>query len=197
MRANPAAEFISACQEAELGTGVRILRRTSFEHMNSSMAKSLEIVGDWWTLLIVRDCFMGVRRFDDFQEHLGIARNILASRMKRLVDAKILERRMYQVRPKRFEYVLTPSGNDLRIVLFAIKQWGDMHVYGGKDIPLKIAHKDCGNEISVNVICPACKEIISEESNSLDWVAGEGMDSEDMRIYSALRDNSYFSSHNS
>lgn len=162
--------------------------------MSSSMAKSLEIVGDWWTLLIVRDAFMGVRRFDDFQEHLGIARNILSSRMKRLVDARIMERRMYHSKPKRYEYLLTPSGNDLKIVLFAIKQWGDMHVYGGKDHPLMIAHKDCGTEISVGVICPTCKEIISEESNSLDWIAGENMDGEDMRIYSAVREHSYFSS---
>lgn len=163
--------------------------------MNSSMAKSLEIVGDWWTLLIVRDAFMGVRRFDDFQEHLGIARNILASRIKRLVDAGILERRIYQVRPKRFEYLLTKSGNDLKIVLFAIKQWGDMHVYGDQEHPLRIAHKDCGAEIVVDVICPSCQQIISEESESLDWAAGEGMDSEDMRVYSAARENSYFATH--
>lgn len=168
------------------------MRRTSFENLNSSMARSLEIVGDWWTLLIIRDAFMGIRRFDDFQEHLGIARNILASRIRRLIDFGVLERQLYQARPKRYEYLLTPSGNDLKIVLFAIKQWGDMHVYGDKDHPLRIAHKACGSEISIDIVCPNCNEVISGSSDSLDWVPGQDMDLNDMRAYSAARENSFF-----
>lgn len=169
------------------------MRRTSFENLNSSMARSLEIVGDWWTLLIVRDAFMGVRRFDEFQDHLGIARNILAARIRRLIDFGVLERRLYQVKPKRYEYILTERGNDLRIVLFAIKQWGDMHIYEGKDHPLRIAHKECGSEVSIDIICPKCNEVLSDEDGSLDWMPGEEMSADDRRVYCASRPNSYFS----
>lgn len=168
------------------------MRRTSFENVNSSMARSLEIVGDWWTLLIVRDAFMGVRRFDDFQEHLGIARNILAARIKRLIEFGVLERRLYQVRPDRYEYVLTESGNDLKMVLFAIKQWGDRNIYEGKDYPLNIAHKDCGSEISVEIVCPRCEEILSDDNEKLDWTPGEEMSDSDKRVYMESRHNSYF-----
>ena len=156
------------------------------------MARSLEIVGDWWTLLIVRDAFMGIRRFDDFQEHLGIARNILAARIRRLVTFEILERRLYQVRPKRYEYVLTDSGRDLKTVLFSIKQWGDRNLYEGKEHPLAIAHKDCGAEISVDVICPKCNEVLSENHEKLDWIAGSDMSDYDKRVYTQFRANSYF-----
>lgn len=171
------------------------MRRTSFENVSSSMARSLEIVGDWWTLLIVRDAFMGVRRFDDFQEHLGIARNILAARIKRLIEFGVLERRLYQVRPDRYEYVLTESGNDLKMVLFAIKQWGDKYIYEGKDHPLSIAHKDCGSEVFVDIVCPKCNEILSSDNDKLDWIAGEEMSDSDRRVYTESRPNSYFCSH--
>lgn len=156
------------------------------------MARSLEIVGDWWTLLIVRDAFMGVRRFDDFQEHLGIARNILASRIRRLVSFEILERQLYQVRPKRYEYVLTDSGRDLKTVLFSIKQWGDRNLYEGKEHPLSIAHKGCGAEISVDIICPKCNEVLSDNHEKLDWIAGTDMSDDDKRVYTQFRENSYF-----
>lgn len=169
------------------------MRRTSFEHASSSMARSLEIVGDWWTLLIVRDAFMGLRRFDDFQEHLGIARNILASRIKRLIEFGVLERQLYQVKPKRYEYVLTPMGNDLKTVLFAIKQWGDKHIYDGKDYPLSISHKNCGSEISVEILCPKCKETLSGDDQMLDWRPGDEMSEIDRRVYCAFRSTSFFS----
>lgn len=156
------------------------------------MARSLEIVGDWWTLLIVRDAFMGVRRFDDFQEHLGIARNILAARIRRLVDFGILERQLYQIKPNRYEYLLTESGKDLKVVLFAIKQWGDSHLYEGTGHPLSIAHKDCGSEISVDIVCPKCKEVLSDDDEKLDWIPGAGMSDKDKRVYTQFRANSYF-----
>jgi DNA-binding HxlR family transcriptional regulator len=169
-----------------------LLRRTSFENAKSSMARSLEIVGDWWTLLIVRDAFMGVRRFDDFQEHLGIARNILAARIRRLIDFGILERQLYQVRPKRYEYVLTESGRDLKIVLFAIKQWGDMHIYEGKEHPLSISHKDCGTEISVDILCRSCNEGLSDDDAKVDRSPGEEPRDDDGSVYAQFRANSCF-----
>src|SRR5687767_5069851 len=101
------------------------MRRTSFADMNCSIAQALEVVGEWWTLLILRDVFLGVRRFDDFQKRLGIARNVLADRLDTLVERGILERRPYQDRPPRDEYVLTEKGRDLLPVIHALREWGD------------------------------------------------------------------------
>ncbi len=159
------------------------------------MARSLEILGDWWTLLIVRDAFMGVRRFDDFQEHLGIARNILSARIRRLTDFGIFERELYQARPKRYEYVLTESGKDLKIVLFAIKQWGDKHTFEGDEHPLCIVHKDCGSEISVDAVCKSCNEVLSNGYDNVDWTAGEDMSEQDRKVYTQFKANSYFEEH--
>jgi len=104
-----------------------VLKR-EYEGQVCSVAKTLELVGERWTLLIVRDAFLGIRRFDDFQRSLGIARNILAERLGRLVDEGILERVRYSERPERFEYRLTPKGGDLRVALTALRQWGDRYL---------------------------------------------------------------------
>src|SRR5258705_11039706 len=101
------------------------MQRTSYEDMNCSVAQCLEIVGEWWSLLIVRDAFMGVTRFDDFQARLGISRNILTRRLNHLVDPDILSRGPYQDHPPRSEYRLTDKGPDLWHVVTAMGQWGD------------------------------------------------------------------------
>jgi DNA-binding HxlR family transcriptional regulator len=101
------------------------MQRTSFEDVNCSVAQCLEVVGEWWTLLIIRDAFLGVRRFDDFQARLGISRNILNRRLSHLVDHGVLERLPYQVNPPRSEYRLTDKGRDLWHVIAAMRQWGD------------------------------------------------------------------------
>ena len=100
----------------------------NYEDQNCSIARALEIVGERWTLLIVRDVFLGRHRFDEFQESLGIARNVLAERLNRLVDEGILERVRYSERPERFEYHLTPKGRDLHLALAGLRQWGDKYV---------------------------------------------------------------------
>ena len=92
------------------------------------VAKTLEIVGERWTLLIVRDAFFGLRRFEEFQSSLGIARNVLTDRLNRLVDEGIFDRVRYSERPERFEYRLTPKGRDLTIALNALREWGERHV---------------------------------------------------------------------
>ena len=89
------------------------MRRASFEDMNCSMARSLEVIGEWWTLLILRDAFLGIRRFDDFVERLGIARNVLTNRLETLIDADVLERRPYDEARGRYDYVLTEKGRAL------------------------------------------------------------------------------------
>jgi DNA-binding HxlR family transcriptional regulator len=104
-----------------------VLKR-DYEGQNCSIARALEIVGERWTLLIVRDAFLGLRRFDQFQESLGVARNVLAGRLNRLVDEGILERVLYSERPARYEYRLTAKGRELNVALTALRQWGDKHL---------------------------------------------------------------------
>jgi DNA-binding HxlR family transcriptional regulator len=103
------------------------MRRKSFGDMQCPIARSLERVGEWWSMLILRDASLGLTRFDQFQESLGIAPNMLTRRLKGLVEAGLLERRRYTDRPPRYEYVLTPAGRDFRPVLWAFVAWGNRH----------------------------------------------------------------------
>jgi DNA-binding HxlR family transcriptional regulator len=103
------------------------MRRKSFGNMQCPIARSLERVGEWWSILILRDASLGLTRFDEFQESLGIAPNILTRRLKALVEAGLLERRRYTERPPRDEYVLTEAGRDFRPVLWALLAWGNRH----------------------------------------------------------------------
>ena len=103
------------------------MRHKSFGDMQCPIARSLERVGEWWSMLILRDASLGLTRFDEFQESLGIAPNILARRLKSLVEAGLLERRHYNERPPRYEYVLTQAGRDFRPVLWAFVAWGNKH----------------------------------------------------------------------
>ena len=99
-----------------------------YEGQNCSIARALEIVGERWTLLIIRDVLLGLRRFDQLRESLGIARNVLTDRLNRLVDEGVLERVLYSERPERYEYQLTKKGLDLNVALTALRQWGDEYV---------------------------------------------------------------------
>jgi DNA-binding HxlR family transcriptional regulator len=103
------------------------MRRKSFGNMECPVARSLERVGEWWSILIVRDALQGLTRFDEFQKSLGIAPNMLTRRLNRLVEAGILERRRYNERPPRDEYLLTERGRDFRPVLLALLAWGNKH----------------------------------------------------------------------
>jgi DNA-binding HxlR family transcriptional regulator len=128
----------------------------TYDAQTCSVARTLELVGERWTLLILRDAFMGVRRFDDFQRNLGIARNVLNTRLQRLVGAGLLERRRYQERPERFEYRLTEMGIDLWPSVMALMQFGDKHLAGSDGPPVVIEHKDCGGEMDEHRICRTC-----------------------------------------
>src|SRR5215470_2539975 len=103
------------------------MRHKSFVNMQCPIARGLERVGKWWSILILRDAFHGLTRFDEFQENLGIAPNMLARRLKSLVEAGLLERRRYNERPPRDEYVLTRAGRDFRPVLWALLAWGNKY----------------------------------------------------------------------
>jgi DNA-binding HxlR family transcriptional regulator len=125
-----------------------------------SIAKALEVVGERWTLLIVRDVMSGRRRFGELQKGLGVARNVLAARLQRLVDEDILERRPYQESPERFEYFLTEKGLDLWPALVALLGWGDRHTNYPDGPPLRIVHKECGGPVSDRGICESCGEVL-------------------------------------
>ena len=128
-----------------------------FPRENCSVQRALSIVGDRWSILVLREAFNGVRRFDELQRNLGIARNILAARLQTLVGAGILERRRYQERPERFEYRLTKKGADLWPVMIALMQWGDQYM-ADSGPPVQIVHKACGHTIEPTMACPDCGE---------------------------------------
>ncbi len=125
--------------------------------MHCSVAQCLEVVGEWWSMLIVRDAFLGVTRFDRFQERLGISRNVLNQRLARLVDQGIMEKVPYSARPVRYDYRLTEKGRDLWPVLTAMRQWGDRHAapYGP---PLQVVHRSCGRPSQAVYVCSECGE---------------------------------------
>jgi DNA-binding HxlR family transcriptional regulator len=103
------------------------MQRTRTAHMQCPIARSLDRVGDWWSILIVRDALYGLKRFDQFQESLGIAPNMLTRRLSRLVSDGLLERRLYNERPPRYEYLLTECGRDFRPVVISLLAWGNRH----------------------------------------------------------------------
>ena len=125
-----------------------------------SVASTLEIIGERWTILILRDVFMGVRRFEDLQRHLGVARNILQVRLERLTEAGVLVKRPYQDRPVRYEYRLTTKGAELWPVLVALLQWGDRHAIEGEP-PIQLQHRGCGGELDDRRRCLTCGADIS------------------------------------
>lgn len=108
------------------------MKRSSYSEMPCPLAQALERVGEWWSLLILREAFLGVRRFGDFERGLGIAKNVLSARLKSLVEAGLLERRASTEDAREVEYRLTAQGKDLLPVLVALAQWGDRWIYGGK-----------------------------------------------------------------
>ena len=122
------------------------MKRTSLAHMNCSIAQTLDVVGDPWTLLIVRDALFGIERFDDFRRSLGIPRATLTSRLDTLVEHGVMERRRYQDRPQRHEYLLTDKGRDLRRVMVSMLQWGD-EWSALPEPPVTLIDADTGNEI--------------------------------------------------
>jgi DNA-binding HxlR family transcriptional regulator len=134
-----------------------LVERKSFSEMHCSVAQCLEVVGEWWSLLIVRDAFLGVTRFDEFQERLGISRNVLNQRLTRLVEAGILAKVPYSEHPPRHAYRLTDKGRDLWPVLTTMRQWGDK--YAAPDgPPLELIHETCGHVSDARMICSSCGE---------------------------------------
>jgi DNA-binding HxlR family transcriptional regulator len=123
-----------------------------------SVARTVAVIGDRWTLLILRDCFLKVRRFEQFQERLGITRHLLADRLRKLVREGVLKKVVYKARPKRYEYRLTEKGLALHPVLMAIVHWGDEHASGARGRPLLHRHRRCGDTFDPVLVCSECGE---------------------------------------
>src|SRR6266498_3568892 len=121
------------------------MRGVPLATLHCSIARTLDIVGERWTLLILRDAFSGVRRFEDFATSLPVARNVLTDRLHTLVEHGILRRHRYQERPARYEYRLTTKGMELYPVLIALLQWGDRHLAGEDGPPVEVQHAACGH----------------------------------------------------
>jgi DNA-binding HxlR family transcriptional regulator len=148
------------------------MRRTSFQGWPCSIARTVDLLGDWWTPLVLREAFFGMRRFDELQRSLGIGRNVLADRLRRLVDEGLLERRQYQDNPARFEYVLTAKGRDFHGVLVAIMRWGDRWLDRGKGPPVQLRHRACGAVTQGELVCAHCREPLA--ADDVDMEIGPG-----------------------
>ena len=144
--------------------------KREYEGQVCSIARALELVGDRWTLLMIRDVALGLHRFDELLESLGIASNVLTDRLNRLVDADVLDRVRYSERPERFEYHLTEKGLELGIALLALMHWGDRHL---SDKPPLIARRRSDRSaVSVRVVA---KDGSSVPPDELEFVPGPGL----------------------
>ena len=121
------------------------------------IARTLEVVGEWWSLLIVRDALFGARRFEQFKT-TGIADNVLTARLKKLTEEGIFERQLYQARPARYEYVLSEKGRALAPVVMALRTWGRQWTEG--EVPSNVTHDACGHELSAAPFCPHCARVV-------------------------------------
>jgi DNA-binding HxlR family transcriptional regulator len=147
------------------------MQRTSFREMNCSVAQCLEVVGEWWSMLIVRDLFLGITRFEDFHQRLGISRNILNQRLEHLIERGVIDRVPYCEHPVRYDYRLTEKGKDLWLVLSAMRQWGDRWE-APEGPPMELVHTGCGHVAEVVAACSVCGEPVNRRD--MRAVSGPG-----------------------
>ena len=150
------------------------MQRTDFSQMTCSIARSLAVAGEPWSPLVLRDVWVGINRFDDFQRDLGISRKVLAERLKHLVEAGMLERRAYSERPARYEYALTEKGLGFVDVLMALAAWGDRWTAGDAGPPVLRRHRTCGQITQVEFRCSVCGEPL--HATDVDVEPGPGLE---------------------
>jgi DNA-binding HxlR family transcriptional regulator len=147
------------------------MHRTDFSEMACSIARTLDVVGESWSPLVLRDVYAGMTRFEQIQNDLGISRKVLTERLKHLVDNGVLERRPYDNRP-RFEYHLTPKGAELVDVLMVMVGWGDKWLAGKAGPPILYRHHDCGQVSHVDLRCAGCGQPM--RAMDVDLLPGPG-----------------------
>jgi DNA-binding HxlR family transcriptional regulator len=148
------------------------MQRVSFRDMNCSVAQALEVVGEWWSLLVVRDALLGVTRFDEFHHRLGISRNVLNERLGRLVDEGVLEKIAYQDHPPRYDYALTEKGRALWDVVDAMRRWGDRWAAPPAGAPMELVHLTCGHHTTPTLHCSDCGGPLDHRDVMLVYGAG-------------------------
>jgi DNA-binding HxlR family transcriptional regulator len=151
------------------------MQRTQFGEMACSIARTLDVIGEPWSPLILRDVFAGIHRFEQIQQDLGISRKVLTERLKWLVDNEVLERREYSARPPRHEYVLTQKGTELCDMLMVMIRWGDRWTAGEAGPPVLYRHHDCGEISHVELHCSVCDHPM--RADNVDVLPGPGSDS--------------------
>lgn len=161
------------------------MKRSDFSNMACSTARTLDVMGEWWTPLIIRDLSLGNRRFEGLRKNLGISKKILTDRLQSLVDSGIVEKRLYEHSPPRHEYVLTQMGQELGPILLAMLSWGDKWLSGGKP-PLAVKHLSCGHALKARVVCSACGEPVN--FSDLKAKPGPGMNKEQAARWRELTD---------
>ncbi|MFI5365149.1 MAG: winged helix-turn-helix transcriptional regulator [Candidatus Binatia bacterium] len=137
------------------------MRWNDIGDITCSVARTLSVVGDRWTLLILRDAFLRTRRFEDFQARLGMTRHRLADRLAKLVEHGVFDRVRYQERPERYEYHLTQKGRDLYPVIVALVGWGDRWMAGTAGPPIELVHRSCGQVMMPTMTCPHCGDALT------------------------------------
>ncbi|WP_433236763.1 winged helix-turn-helix transcriptional regulator [Streptosporangium sp. CA-135522] len=140
------------------------MSRASFAEFHCSLSRALDVMGDWWSPLVLRDVYLGIDTFDELVRDLGVSRPLLKDRLDRLVDGDVLERVVYSTRPQRFRYALTASGRELVSVLIALTQWGDR--WHAPDGPPIVLRHDCGEILEVSVTCRACGGAVRPDETS-------------------------------
>ncbi len=149
------------------------MRWDEIAELNCSIARALSIVGDRWTMLVLRDAFSGVRRFEHFQTSLKVTRHVLADRLKKLEREDILYRVKYQDRPSRYEYRLTEKGLDLYPIVVSLLKWGDKYTAEG-GLPVELMHRNCGGAASPKMVCGTCGEELNPKHMQARMKPGAG-----------------------
>ena len=147
-----------------------------------SVARALSVVGDRWTLLIIRDCFLGTKRFDQFQKRIGVPRPRLTERLNKLVEHEILRKVPYQEKPVRYEYKLSRKGVDLYPVIMTLVKWGDTWMAGEDGPPVEYMHTKCGSKMSAELSCSECGETL--DPREITPLIGPGLKAHNERMAS-------------
>jgi DNA-binding HxlR family transcriptional regulator len=150
------------------------MQRTRFGDMACSIARTLDVIGEPWSPLILRDVYAGFSRFEQIQQDLGISRKVLTERLKWLVESGVLERREYSSRPVRHEYVLTAKGKELCDLLLVMVRWGDRFLAGEAGPPVLYRHHACGEISHVELHCSVCDKPM--RATDIDLLPGPGQE---------------------
>src|SRR6201993_892025 len=142
----------------------KLMKWDTLEEEPCSLARTVAVIGDRWTLLILRECFLRKRRFEAFQASLGITRHLLADRLKKLVRFGVLRRIPYQESPKRYEYILTQKGLDLYPIIISIVHWGNVHMVDSRGRPMLHEHKNCKKMFDPVMVCSECGEPLTAKA---------------------------------